>query len=191
MKIAERLMTLMVTISLVLGSVYLVQASLINAKAILGQWMIANAWEKAVLTNEPHSPWPWADTYPVAKLHVPHIAKEFYVLQGATGEALSFAPGMSTYLNDENELAVILIQAHRDTHFSFLQHLKSGDVLELEIAGINSLQRYVVEQRKEVKQPSIELEETADKPVLILSTCSEQSSATPSYREVLLARAEA
>lgn len=181
-------MSLLMTICLVLGSTYLIQASLINAKAMLGQWLIQNAWEKTLLTRERQLPWPWADTYPVAKLSVPHLAKEFFVLQGATGESMSFGPGMTTYLDENDQLAVILIQAHRDTHFSFLPRLEVGDVIELEHAENWGLQRYVVQQRQRVKRPEIQLNDTLENPVLILSTCAQPINSNKNVRDVLFAR---
>lgn len=188
MKLTDRITTLVITFSLMLGSGYLIQASLINAKAIFGQWLIENAWEKTLLNREQHLPWPWADTYPVAKMNVPHLEKEFFVLQGATGEAMSFGPGMSTYLDENDQLAVILIQAHQDTHFSFFPELKAGDVLELQLAESSELQRFVVQQKQRVKRPEIQLNETFENPVLILSTCSADINANEDAREVLLAR---
>lgn len=184
----DRIMTTVITLCLVAGSGYLMGASLINAKAIFGQWLIENAWEKTLLTNERHRPWPWADTYPVAKLNVPHLGKELFVLQGATGEAMSFGPGMSTYLDEEDQLAVILIQAHRDTHFRFLPELKAGDVLELQLPEAMGFQRFVVQQKKSVKRPEFQLNEALENPVLILSTCSETANSNNEVREVLLAQ---
>lgn len=186
MKWSDRILSLLLTLSLIMGSLYLIQASLINAKALVGQWMIENAWQKTSITQQYHRPWPWADTYPVAKLHVPRLGKELYVLNGASGHALAFGPGMTTYLDEGDDQAVILIQAHRDTHFEFFPNLKLGDVLELEQA--DGTRYFVVEQRERFQSPVIELTEPDGELVLLLSTCSNQSDQTPDLREVLLAR---
>jgi sortase A len=186
MKWPDRILSLLLTLSLIVGSLYLVQASLINAKAVVGQWLIENAWERTSITHHYQKPWPWADTYPVAKLHVPRLGKEIYVLNGASGHALAFGPGMSTYLNEGDDQAVILIQAHRDTHFEFFPKLEVGDVLELE--QTDGTRHFVVEQKAQFQRPVIELSEPDEQLVLLLSTCSGQSEQNPDLREVLLAR---
>lgn len=186
MRLSDRIISVLLTLSLIMGSLYLIQASLINAKAVVGQWLIENAWERTGITHQYHKPWPWADTYPVAKLNVPRLGEELFVLNGASGHALAFGPGMSSYLNEANDQAVILIQAHRDTHFQFFPNLKVGDVLVLEQA--DGKKYFVVEQREQFQRPVLELSETDGELVLLLSTCSGQSDQNPDAREVLLAR---
>lgn len=185
MKWSDRILSLLLTLSLIVGSLYLIQASLINAKAVIGQWLIENAWQKTIITHQYQKPWPWADTYPVAKLHVPRLGKELYVLNGSSGHVLAFGPGMSTYLDEGDDQAAILIQAHRDTHFEFFPNLKVGDVLELE--QTDGTRHFVVEQRAQLQRPVIELSAPEEELVLILSTCSAQSDQNPDLREVLLA----
>lgn len=166
---SARIMTLMVTICLVIGSVYLMQASLINAKALVGQWLIANAWEKTLHTGERHLPWPWADTYPVAKLNVPRFGRTYYVLQGASGEALSFGPGLNVYSSEDGAIALFLIQAHMDTHFDFLGQLEIGDIVELFFEG--RLVRFKIAQHQHLSAPRFQLTEQPETPLLVLSTC--------------------
>lgn len=181
----ERILKIAVTVCLVCSSVFLMQASLINAKALIGQWLIESAWQKTLGTDQQHPPWPWADTYPVAQITIPRINKQLYVLQGASGEALAFGPGMNIYLNEANKIGVILIQAHRDTHFDFLTGLKPGDEIELQQAM--SSQRFVVVEQQQVSKPSITLHD-AEEEVLILSTCSTSPQQHSGMREVLIAR---
>ena len=69
-------------------------AGLIKAKAGLAPLMLAKAWEQSLASQgRPVKPWPWADTWPVAKLQVPSMGISQFVLAGDTGNALAFGPG--------------------------------------------------------------------------------------------------
>ena len=43
----------------------------IHCKAKLAQELIAHAWAASRASGAPVRPWPWADTYPIARLRVP------------------------------------------------------------------------------------------------------------------------
>ena len=60
-------------------------AALIHAKALLAPMLIERAWEKSLAEHATIKPWPWADTWPVAKLEVPSMDITQYVLDGANG----------------------------------------------------------------------------------------------------------
>jgi sortase A len=105
-----------------MGVLQLLQAGWIPAKAALAQILIARAWQKGV----PSKPWPWADTFPVARLQVPALGVDQYVLAGGQGNALAFGPSRSA---GSGQLQVI--SGHRDTHFGFLQDLQSGHEITL------------------------------------------------------------
>ena len=116
----------------IVSSIVLIQASWIPVKAWIAQHMLQNAWEATLETPEHnHLPWPWADTWPVASMDIPRLNKHWVVLEGVSGEALSFGPGMlttspatpSAHLNSAPQLTPI-IAGHRDTHFSAIQYLK-------------------------------------------------------------------
>ena len=109
-------------------------AAWIFGKAQMAQWLLADAWV-ATLEN-PQSevkPWPWADTWPVARLQIPVQNVDLFVLAGAQGNSLAFGPGHmhGTALPGEG---FSVIGGHRDTHFGFLQHLAVGDEISIESA---------------------------------------------------------
>lgn len=106
----------------------------IFSKAQMAQWLLADAW--ATTLENPHAeikPWPWADTWPVARLQVPMQNVDLFVLAGAQGNSLAFGPGHmhGTALPGEG---FSVIGGHRDTHFGFLQHLVTGDEISVESA---------------------------------------------------------
>ncbi len=104
----------------------------ITAKAGLAQYLIADAWQQSLETGSPIKPWSWADTWPVGKLVFPTLNQYLYVLSGSSGTSLAFGPGHidGTALPDEN--GTIVINGHRDTHFSVLAELKPHDIVRLQ-----------------------------------------------------------
>jgi len=103
----------------------------IHAKAQLAQWLIASAWSQSSENNAQAKPWPWADTWPIARLEVPEYKVDQYVLAGLTGESLAFGPGYVFSSAAPTEQGNTIIAAHRDTHFEFLQNLQKGDVITI------------------------------------------------------------
>ena len=77
---------------------------------------------------------PWADTWPVARLTVPRLGIERYVLAGADGAAMAFGPGHVSGTPLPGEAGNSVIGGHRDTHLAFLAKLKPGDMLIAERA---------------------------------------------------------
>ncbi len=104
----------------------------IPAKAALAQVQLERAWQQTVAGHSTVKPWPWADTWPVAKLTVPRLEKSAVVLEGASGEAMAFGPGHMTQTAAIGAPGTAIIAAHRDTHFRFVKDLTVGDVIALE-----------------------------------------------------------
>ena len=123
------------------------QAGYIHAKAWLAQHLIAQAWAQTRAGGAPARPWPWADTWPVARLSAPAQGVEVYVLAGADGATLAFGPGHLYGTAQPGEPGNSVLGAHRDTHFAFLQWLEDGSELELETAHGEVL-RYFVTHRE-------------------------------------------
>ena len=98
----------------------------IYLKAEAAQYLIARAWDKNRLTATAISPWPWADTQVVARLRVPALAIEQFVLSGAHGQALAFGPGHLAGTPLPGAAGNAVIAGHRDTHFEFLRRLEAG-----------------------------------------------------------------
>ena len=104
----------------------------IQGKAWLAEALIRDAWSRT-LEGELHAkPWPWADTWPVARLNVPRLGVERYVLAGAQGATLAFGPGHASATVLPGETGNSLIGGHRDTHLAFLGLLQPGDEIVVE-----------------------------------------------------------
>lgn len=127
-RIMKRAAYLLIGIALLL----LVKATYIPVKAQLAQYLLENAWQHTLQTQHPSKPWPWADTWPLAKIEIPALHIRQIILADDSGHSLAFGPGFhlssSTPGNDGNTI----ISAHRDTHFRFLQQIKVNDVIRLQ-----------------------------------------------------------
>ncbi|PKO67785.1 MAG: class GN sortase [Betaproteobacteria bacterium HGW-Betaproteobacteria-14] len=141
---ARRWQLWLATALLTIGLWQLGQGGYIQAKAWLAQVLIKQAWSRTLEGEAQARPWPWADTWPVARIAVPGRDIERFVLAGANGRTIAFGPGhvFGTPLPGESGNSVI--GAHRDTHFAFLRELRQGEeiVVQKSAAGIR---RYRVE----------------------------------------------
>jgi len=106
----------------------------IHAKAWVAQALIARAWSRTLAGEVRVKPWPWADTWPVARLSVPHLGVERYVLAGPHGAALAFGPGHAEGTATPGASGNSMIGGHRDTHLAFLAKLRPGDRIDIERA---------------------------------------------------------
>ena len=124
----------MLLIVLPLGGVWQIgQGAYIHAKAVLAQILLEAAWVDTLNGHKEVKPWPWADTWPVGRLTVPRLGISRIVLAGASGASLAFGPGLFSGMSFPGDSGNIVIAGHRDTHFRFLQDLKPGDVITLQL----------------------------------------------------------
>ena len=104
----------------------------IYAKAIVAQHLLHNAWRRTVAGARHVRPWPWADTWPVARLLAPDHGIDMIVLAGASGRTLAFGPGHLDGTPLPGGAGNSVIGGHRDTSLRFLADLKPGDRLVVE-----------------------------------------------------------
>tara|TARA_R110002051_G_scaffold114257_8_gene187055 strand:- start:98600 stop:99166 length:567 start_codon:yes stop_codon:yes gene_type:complete len=127
-----RAKTAIAALVLIAGAAIFGQGLFLTAKAEFAQILLARAWTRAIGGEIAATPWPWADTWPVARLSVPSLGEHAIVLAEAGGEALAFGPAMLTVSAAAGEPGTTIIAAHRDTHFEFLKDLRVGDTVMLE-----------------------------------------------------------
>ena len=145
-------------------------AALIQGKAVLAQHLLQHAWSSTLARKQPVKPWPWADTWPVARIKVPRLSEEAIVLAGAKGNSLAFAPGHMSQTVSPGRHGVSIISAHRDTHFSFLEKIQVNDkVIVTDPNGMNHV--YEVTQLQIVDERNFHISETISRQVLMLTTC--------------------
>src|SRR3954465_9020365 len=86
----ERLWLAVVVLLLAVGAWQAGRGLWIQVKASVAQVLIAQAWSRTLAGQTAVRPWSWADTWPVARLTVPRLGVEYYVLEGADGSAMAF-----------------------------------------------------------------------------------------------------
>lgn len=117
---------------IIVGLSFIGQSFYIHAKAWLAQVLLEQAWNKIQQGETQVKPWPWADTWPVARLQVPSLNIDLFILAGDSARNLAFGPGHNFASAQPGDVGNSIISAHRDTHFSFLQQLKDNDIIIIE-----------------------------------------------------------
>ena len=115
----------------VLGLGLFGQGVWIHAKAILAQMLLERAFAETLATGQDVKPWPWADTWPVARIELPRLGRSAVVLHGSSGQALAFGPGQIEGTPEAGEAGTAVYAAHRDTHFAFLAEARTGDEIRV------------------------------------------------------------
>lgn len=162
--------TFVVLVLLALGVWQVGSASYIYGKAWLAQQLIADAWARTLAGEQHVRPWPWADTWPVARLQVKSASVDLFVLADATGRTLAFGPGFMSGSVAPGQTGNVLIAAHRDTHFKFLRELKSNSEISLQTQSGQWL-RYVFTDRLVLDVDRDRLVTDPDRSTLTLMTC--------------------
>lgn len=150
----------------------------IPAKAALAQVLLERAFERSLATGQPVKPWPWADTWPVARITFPRLHREVIVLDGASGQALAFGPGHVAGTPDAGDRGTAVYAAHRDTHFALLGQVKPGDEIQVHrIDGRHARFRMVAAQV--VRWDASGVDPHAPGRALALATCWPLDAKTP------------
>jgi len=167
---SRRAIRILVAALLCLGFWQFGQGAYIPAKAWLSQELMHRAWKKAERGEQAPPPWPWADTWPVARLSAKAGDVELVVLEGGSGRTLAFGPGHLGISVLPGENGNSIIAGHRDTHFLFLQYMKRGETIQLELpSGRRHLYQVTEIDVVDSRRASLVLD--TESPTLSLITC--------------------
>jgi sortase A len=153
-----------------LGSGLLIAGMWIPVKAELAQHLLDRAWSAARDQGTARRPWPWADTWPVARLTLPTSATALTVLAGASGRNLAFGPALMDGSAMPGVPGVSVIAGHRDTHFRELGKLELGDHFTVEMA-YGAAYAYEVTSIDVLDADRALLRLDGDESVVVLVTC--------------------
>lgn len=173
---------------LILASLLITDGLYIKLKAIVAQHLLRSSWQESVSSGSPVKPWPWADTWPVARLQVSRLGIDCIILEGESGEVLAFGPGHLSSSAEPVAEGNCALVGHRDTSFAFLEKLEKGDVIKMQ--NIYEDERsYQVVSTVVKNHQELFLEETVT-PWLTLITCYPFSAIDPdgNLRFVVFAR---
>jgi sortase A len=154
----------------VLGLVLVGQGAWIHAKALLAQVLLERAFAATVANGTAVKPWPWADTWPVARVELPRLGARAVVLHGSSGHALAFGPGHVAATPVVGEEGTAVYAAHRDTHFAFLRDVRIGDEI-LVMRSDGARLRFRVDRTAVVRWDASGIDAEADGRALVLATC--------------------
>ncbi|HEX7081517.1 MAG TPA: class GN sortase [Gammaproteobacteria bacterium] len=181
-----------VTAMFATGGLLLSAGAWIPVKAEVAQYLLNRAWAATQDGAERVRPWPWADTWPIARLHLPTADEPLVVLAGASARNLAFGPVHLEGSAEPGTAGVSIIAGHRDTHFAALRELHPGDRLYVESAN-GGVAAYVVTAVDVVDAERATLRTQTDESVLALVTCWPFDAVTPGgpMRYVVTAAREA
>jgi sortase A len=166
----ERAGAVIVAAALIFGFSQIAQGVYIKIKAEAAQVLLERAWDRAMAGERAPKPWPWADTWPVARIEALRLKKSAIVLMGASGEAMAFGPGHISYTPLPGRRGTAVIAAHRDTHFAFLKDIRAGDELRVTNAD-GSQYRFKVSRFEVVDAGASGIEPSGPGYNLALVTC--------------------
>ena len=161
---------IIITALLVVGLISVGESGHIYLKAILAQFLLQSAWNDTQAGQRKVKPWPWADTWPVARLTVPTHGEDMIGLAGATGRTLAFGPGHVLASAAPGGTGNVVIAGHRDSHFAFLENLSTGENLYVE-ATDGDKHAYRVTDIKVVHESDMTVMASTNQLELTLITC--------------------
>jgi sortase A len=168
--VVKRPMLIAVSLLVGLGLWQVGEGTWIYLKAHLAQSLLQRAWARTVDDGSRVAPWPWADTWPVARLRIPAHGVDLIVLAGVSGRTLAFGPGHATISVRPGAPGTSIVTGHRDTHFRFLSRMRVGDDIEVETAGQLSI-HFTVRETTVVDARTAAIRSAADTTSLVLLTC--------------------
>jgi sortase A len=152
------------------GLMRLATGAVVPVKAVAAQFLLERAFERSTSLHRPQKPWPWADMAPIARLRVPRLGIDRIVLDTGSGQAMAFGPTLLPGGAKLGEPGVTVMAAHRDTHFRFLQYVRTGDLIEAE--GVDGItRRYRVIGSDIVRWDQFAISQDGQTNALALSTC--------------------
>jgi len=188
-QIKTKVVTLLAYSLVLVGLSQACSGAWIYMKAQLAQALLQRAWAGTLAGQQDVKPWPWADTWPTARLIVPRLGIDQIVLEGAYGRTLAFGPAHVESRSDAREETVILT-GHRDTHFAFLEHVQPGERFVLQSSN-GRFRSYRVGDHRIVDSKSGRIPLDREHPALVLVTCYPFHTAIPGGPLRLVVTAEA
>jgi sortase A len=166
-------------VAVLLAGLWLIGSALyVHAKALLAQILLNRAFAAEIASGAILKPWPWADTWPVARIEAPRLKASAIVLAGGSGQALAFGPGHLERTPEAGEPGTAVYAAHRDTHFAFLSRIEPGDAIVV-TRWDGTVVRFRVTHTEVVRWDSSGIDPTAGGRRLALVTCWPLNSLLP------------
>ncbi len=185
----KRIIAAVSATSFMFGIWQIAEGGYLEAKAMLAQYLLQQAWSETLEGESQAKPWPWADTWPIAKMQVKRLGIERIVLADASGRSMAFGPGQVSGTSQLGKGGNTAISGHRDTHFRFLQQLVKGDRVDITLRD-GSQRSYLIENSSVHNENETWLLQDSGEESLTLITCYPFDAIVPggSMRYVVQAR---
>ena len=144
----------------------------IHGKALVAQMLLERGWNARLAGQDENAAklWPWADTAPIGRLHVPRLKINQVILAGASGRTLAFGPGHLSGTALPGSRGHSILSGHRDTHFTFLRDLIPDDEVHIQRSD-GKIVIYRVTGHQVVDARLATFTDTPDRSTLTLVTC--------------------
>jgi len=161
-----------VSVLLAFGAWQVSGAVWIHGKALVAQMLLERGWNARLAGQDGNAakPWPWADTAPIGRLHVPRLKINQVILAGASGRTLAFGPGHLSGTALPGSRGHSIVSGHRDTHFTFLRDLIPDDEVHIQRSDGKTV-IYRVTGHQVVDARLATFTDTPDRSTLTLVTC--------------------
>jgi sortase A len=172
-KVSRRGLARVVSVALCLaGIVQFSVGAMVPLKATAAQLLLEHAFDRSVALHRPQRPWPWADMAPVARVRVrvPRIGIDQIIIDTGSGQAMAFGPTLLPGGARIGEPGTAVIAAHRDTHFRFLENVRSGDLIDVETME-GTVRHYRVDRTEIVRWDRFALVDGSSAGSIALATC--------------------
>jgi len=94
--------------------------------------LLNNAWVRTQASGHEVKPWPWANTWPLARLSIPHLRVQRIILAHANDSMPLFVLGHLDSSVLPGELGNSIVSIYHENDSQFLRKLREGDVMVLE-----------------------------------------------------------
>lgn len=157
-----------------------------SAQNWLASGLLHTAWLRTQASGRQVKPWPWADTWPLARLFAPHLKAEQIILAHASKGVSSFALGHIDTSVLPGEAGNSVLYAPPQTYLDFLLKLNEGDELVLE-SLYSGQWRYRVATIHVVHKTSVDLLASTSNRRLTVVSCYPCEGKASSLRYVVIA----
>jgi len=161
----------------------------IHAKAGLAKYLLHSSWQESIEKGDIVKPWPWADTWPVARMILPEHEIDLVVLEGDSGNVLAFGPGHMTLSSLPGQPGNSIISGHRDTTFRFLERVRVGDKILMQIRE-GDMVSFKVVATQIIDEAVLDMNIETEVPLVTLVTCYPFDAVVPGGPERYLVFAE-
>ena len=127
-----KVLRLLCALLLITGACLTGRALYMRAKAELAGILVRRAWEQTVQSGRPRTPWPWADTHPVARIRIPRLGYDEIVLEGAAPRTLAFGPAHLLNGTVVGGPGNLVLAGHRTSWFRPLEGIAPGDAIHIQ-----------------------------------------------------------